>query len=179
MLNARRQARPAASPARITESASSSSAALFSEPDELAFLLVLDIADQFEGVVQHTDSGASARKPMHVDAFLVPGTERAGEGHDGEAPPEHASGQHRGLRHADDRNIEQFARPEETRITEGGDDGGIAVAMALRQHLERNRPADLGLGSGCDIGDATRRRCGRDDRACPPRLAWPLRRAWR
>ena len=134
---------------------------------EEAFLLVLHVADGLEGIVEHADAGASSGQPVHVDAFLVPGAERSRECDDGEAPPQHASREHRRFGHADNRNIEQLARPEETRIAERGDDGGVVVLVAIREHLEGNRAADLSLGARRDIGNAPRRSGGRED--CPSR----------
>ena len=106
-------------------------------------------------------------EPVHVHAFLIPGTERPCECHDGEAPPQHAGSQHRGFSHADNRNIEEFARAEKARITERGDDGGVVVFVALRQHLKRDRAADLSLRARRNVRHPARGCRGRDD--CPAR----------
>jgi hypothetical protein len=58
-------------------------------------------------------AGAAPREAIHDDAVFIPEAERVGEGDNSEASTEPAGGQHRRLRHADDREIEMLTGSEQ------------------------------------------------------------------
>ena len=97
---------------------------------------------------------------MPGDDLGKPRLQRLGEAHDGEGAAERAGDQHRRLRHANHREVEQLARATEAGIAERRDDGGIERAALLCQHFQHHRAADGGLGARGDVRHATRRSHG-------------------
>jgi hypothetical protein len=82
---------------------------------------------------------------MHLDAIAVPASKGRGEGDDSEALPQHATGEHRGLRHSDHRYFEQLPHGEQPWIAERRDDRSIDGRMVLRQRFHGDGTANLCL----------------------------------
>ena len=85
---------------------------------------------------------------MPGDAFLVPGPERLGEGHDREPSPEHAGRQHSRFRQADHGNVEELACGPEAGIAESRNDGRVEIVLMLREDFKNLDAADQSLGAG-------------------------------
>ena len=93
---------------------------------------------------------------MHLDAFPVPWAECPREGNDRETTPQHTGGQHCGLSHADDGDVEELPSAEQPGIPEGRDNRRINLVMGLGKHLEGHSPPDLRLRPRGNVGHATR-----------------------
>lgn len=108
---------------------------------------------------------------MRTDTLLVPGSKRPRERHDAEPAPCHTGREHRGFGHTHDGNIKQLSRGKKPGVAKCRNDGGIDLRVSLREHLDRDGPADLRFGARRYIRHAARRgegdqqRSGRGDGA--------------
>ena len=110
------------------------------ELNKKLFLLLLHMRDLAKCLAEHVNAGAALNKSMHLDAFPVPWAECPREGNDRETTPRHTGGQHCGLSHADDGDVEELPSAEQPGIPEGRDNRRINLVMGLGKRLEGHSP---------------------------------------